>query len=253
MTPLGPDGGYPKFRDDVVAVLDERADGLRADADARRRLYLGGVLALVVAAVVIAWLVSRSITVPMRDLSVKAHSMATYRLPVAVQDILDAPPGEDLVIPEPDPSGSGPATRSPTWPEAFNDVQDSAIGLAVEQAALRRNVAESYVSLGRRNQNLLSRCSTSWASRATSTTPSTWRSSTSSTTWPPGSGATPSRSSSSATASTAATWRRRSRCPTSTRPPSARSRTTSGCSCARWRPRWCSAARPPTSPTCWPS
>ena len=157
VTPLGPDGGYPKFRDDVVAVLDERADELRADADARRRLYLGGVLALVVAAVVIVWLVSRSITRPLRDLSVKAHSMATYRLPVAVQDILDAPPGEDLVVPEPDPIRVRARDEVADVARAFNDVQDSAIGLAVEQAALRRNVAESYVNLGRRNQNLLSR------------------------------------------------------------------------------------------------
>jgi signal transduction histidine kinase len=157
VTPLGPDGGYPAFRDNVVAVLDDRAEELRADADARRRLYVGGALALVVAAVVIAWLVSRSITRPLRDLSVKARSMATYRLPVAVQDILDAPPGEDLVVPEPDPIRVRARDEVADVARAFNDVQESAIGLAVEQAALRRNVAESYVNLGRRNQNLLSR------------------------------------------------------------------------------------------------
>jgi len=156
-TPLGPEGGYPAFRDDVVAVLDERADELRSEADARRRLYLGGALALVVAAILIAWMVSRSITRPLRDLSVKARAMATYRLPVAVQDILDAPPGEDLVVPEPDPIRVRARDEVADVARAFNDVQESAIGLAVEQAALRRNVAESYVNLGRRNQNLLSR------------------------------------------------------------------------------------------------
>jgi hypothetical protein len=36
-------------------------------------------------------------------------------------------------------------------------VQDGAIGLAVEQAVPRRNIADSFVNLGRRNQNLLSR------------------------------------------------------------------------------------------------
>ena len=41
--------------------------------------------------------------------------------------------------------------------EALDDVQRSALGLAVEQATLRRTIAESYVNLGRRNQNLLSR------------------------------------------------------------------------------------------------
>ena len=36
-------------------------------------------------------------------------------------------------------------------------MQVSAIGLAVEQVVLRRNIADSFVNLGRRNQNLLSR------------------------------------------------------------------------------------------------
>src|SRR5262249_2350108 len=40
---------------------------------------------------------------------------------------------------------------------AVNTVQDSALELAVGQAVLRRNVADSLVNLGRRNQNLLSR------------------------------------------------------------------------------------------------
>jgi signal transduction histidine kinase len=157
VTPLGPDGGYPAFRDSVVAVLDARVDQLQADADARRRLYVGGAVALVLAAVLIAWLVSRSITRPLRDLSVKARAMATYRLPVAVQDILEAPPGEDLVVPDADPIRVRARDEVADVARAFNDVQESAIGLAVEQAALRRNVAESYVNLGRRNQNLLSR------------------------------------------------------------------------------------------------
>ena len=40
---------------------------------------------------------------------------------------------------------------------ALNTVQRSALDLAVEQAALRRNLADSFVNLGRRNQNLLDR------------------------------------------------------------------------------------------------
>jgi signal transduction histidine kinase len=157
VTPLGPDGGYMTFRDAVVEVLDARADDLRAQADMRRRWYLGSALAVVAAALLTAWWVSRSITRPLRDLSVKARQMATYRLPTAVQDILDAPPGEDLVIPEAEPIVVRARDEVADVAGAFNDVQHAAVGLAVEQAALRRNVAESYVNLGRRNQNLLSR------------------------------------------------------------------------------------------------
>ncbi len=41
--------------------------------------------------------------------------------------------------------------------DALNIVQDTALDLAVEQAVLRRNIADSFVNLGRRNQNLLGR------------------------------------------------------------------------------------------------
>src|SRR5690606_25093532 len=41
--------------------------------------------------------------------------------------------------------------------DALNSVQDTALRLAVEQAVLRRNIADSFVNLGRRNQNLLGR------------------------------------------------------------------------------------------------
>ncbi|HEX6568386.1 MAG TPA: nitrate- and nitrite sensing domain-containing protein, partial [Acidimicrobiales bacterium] len=154
---LGPDDGYLTFRDEVVDVLDAEAARLHGDADARRRLFLAAALALVVVALVIAWWISRSITRPLRDLSIKARSMAAYRLPASVQVILDAPSGEDLVIPEAEPIAVRTRDEVADVVQALNDVQDSALGLAVEQAALRRNVAESYINLGRRNQNLLSR------------------------------------------------------------------------------------------------
>jgi signal transduction histidine kinase len=156
-TPLGADGGYPAFRDGVVDVLDAKADSLHDAAETRRQLYLGGAVALVAVALLIAWAVSRSITRPLRDLSVKARQMATYRLPAAVEEILVAPRGEDLVVPEADPIVVSARDEVADVAGAFNDVQHAAVGLAVEQAALRRNVAESYINLGRRNQNLLGR------------------------------------------------------------------------------------------------
>jgi signal transduction histidine kinase len=156
-TPLGPDGGYPAFRDGVVDVLDARAGSLHDAAEVRRKLYLGGAFALVAVALLIAWAVSRSITRPLRRLSVKARQMATYRLPAAVEEILVAPPGEDLVVPQADPIVVSARDEVADVAGAFNDVQHAAVGLAVEQAALRRNVAESYINLGRRNQNLLGR------------------------------------------------------------------------------------------------
>jgi signal transduction histidine kinase len=156
-TPLGADGPYLAFRDQVADVLERRADDLRSDADARRRWYVGAALIAVIAAVLVAWRVSRSITRPLRALSRDAQSMADEQLPSAVAEILDAPLGEDPAPPEPAPITITTNDEVSDVAHALGDVERSALGLAVEQATLRRTIAESYVNLGRRNQNLLSR------------------------------------------------------------------------------------------------
>jgi signal transduction histidine kinase len=156
-TPLGADGPYPTFRDQVADVLERRADDLRSEADARRRWYIGAALAAVIAAALVAWRVSRSITRPLRSLGRDAQSIADEQLPRAMADILDAPSGRDLDPPEPVPIEVTTSDEVSDVAQALDDVQRSALGLAVEQATLRRTIAESYVNLGRRNQNLLSR------------------------------------------------------------------------------------------------
>jgi signal transduction histidine kinase len=156
-TPLGADGPYLAFRDQVADVLEQRADDLRSRADTRRRWYIGAALAAVIAAAFVAWRVSRSITRPLRALSHDAQSLAEEQLPSAVAGILDAPWGQDVAPPEPVPIKITTSDEVSDVAEALDEVQRSALGLAVEQATLRRTIAESYVNLGRRNQNLLSR------------------------------------------------------------------------------------------------
>jgi signal transduction histidine kinase len=156
-TPLGANGPYPAFRDQVADVLEQRADDLQSQADTRRRWYLGAALAALVAAAFVAWRVSRSITRPLRALSHDAQLIADEQLPSAVADILDAPRGQDVMPPGPVPINITTSDEVSDVAQALDDVQRSALGLAVEQATLRRTIAESYVNLGRRNQNLLSR------------------------------------------------------------------------------------------------
>jgi len=156
-TPLGPEGGYSAFRNNVAAILDNEATRLASEADARRRLYWAAMLVVLGIAVGVAYVVSRSITRPLRHLSLEAGAMASYRLPAAVQDILAAPAGTDVSVPETPPAVVGIRDEVSDVAQALHDLEHSALTLAVEQAALRRNVAESYVNLGRRNQNLLSR------------------------------------------------------------------------------------------------
>src|ERR1044072_1528300 len=66
-------------------------------------------------------------------------------------------PGEDVVIPEVQPIKVKTKDEVSQVAAALSKVQSSAVELAVEQAVLRRNISDSYINLGRRNHNLLSR------------------------------------------------------------------------------------------------
>jgi signal transduction histidine kinase len=151
------DLAYVGYRDGIAGALEDRADELNATATNRQRLF--GLLASVtfLSAVVFTALVSLSITRPLRALKRQATDMADHRLPEAVADILGTPLGEDVAVPTVTPVRVATRDEVADVAEALNTVQDSALDLAVEQAVLRRNIADSFVNLGRRNQNLLGR------------------------------------------------------------------------------------------------
>ena len=149
--------GYTVFSKQVNDQLRADADDVRADADRRLRTY-GILAALAIAlALVTTWLVSKSLTRPLRALTRQATEMASSRLPNAVRSILNTPLGEDVEIPQVEPITVKTRDEVGDVAEALNTVQETALELAVEQAVLRRNIADSFVNLGRRNQNLLGR------------------------------------------------------------------------------------------------
>ncbi|HET6664723.1 MAG TPA: ATP-binding protein, partial [Acidimicrobiales bacterium] len=149
--------GYTVFRTGVTDELTSTADDLESTAADRQRAYVVLAALALGVAVIVTWLVSRSITRPLRSLTGQATAMADQRLPEAVLDILDTPLGEDVEVPEVDPVAVQTRDEVADVAEALNTVQDTALDLAVEQAVLRRNIADSFVNLGRRNQNLLGR------------------------------------------------------------------------------------------------
>jgi signal transduction histidine kinase len=156
----GPDPsaeGYTAFRADVSDMLRQQADDVRSAADARRMRYLALAILAIAVAVAIMWAVSRSITGPLRSLTRQAKDMAGRRLPAAVREILETPLGDDVVVPDVVPVAVRTRDEVADVVAALNTVQESALDLAVEQAVLRRNIADSFVNLGRRNQNLLGR------------------------------------------------------------------------------------------------
>jgi signal transduction histidine kinase len=137
--------------EELAAIIDTQLEDARAE---EQRYTLLAILVMVFATAA-ALLVARSILKPMKKLTEQAEDMAAVTLPAAVQGVLATPPDQDVVIPELPPVDVKSRDELQTVAEAINHVQASALDLAVEQATLRRNIADSFVSLGRRTQNLI--------------------------------------------------------------------------------------------------
>lgn len=109
-----------------------------------------------IVALTIIWLVAQRITRPIEQLSTSASTVASDTLPDIVQAIEAA--GEDDELPELEDIEVHTGDEVESLAIAFNAMQHTATRLAAEQAHLRRsNVAKTFVSLGRRNQSLLTR------------------------------------------------------------------------------------------------
>jgi signal transduction histidine kinase len=140
----------------IAAVVNQRADVLHSNALNEMEQYgVAGAAGAVLGLLLVA-LVSRSISKPLVDLAHQAGELASSTLPATVQAILDAA----TTGAEPPPT---PKVRVTSRDEvagmgtALEAVKKTAIELAVGQAALRRNLADAFVNLGRRNQNLVTR------------------------------------------------------------------------------------------------
>jgi signal transduction histidine kinase len=150
-------GGLESFRVAMADELNAVADDALADAQGDERTFVLLAAVTVVMALGLTWAVSRSITSPLRSLTRQARAMAQHILPSGVAQVLRTPLGEDVTMPQVEPVRVNTRDEVRDVATALTTVQETALGLAVEQAVLRRNLADSFVNLGRRNQNLLTR------------------------------------------------------------------------------------------------
>ena len=140
----------------IAAVVRQRASSLHTSAVEEVLLFgalgaLGTVLGLVLVA-----LVSRSISRPLVNLAEQAEELANTTLPATVAAILE----HGSAGPEtPKPSKVRVSTRDELglMARALEALNKTAVELAAGQANLRRNLADAFVNLGRRNQNLVTR------------------------------------------------------------------------------------------------
>src|SRR5262249_55205746 len=84
----------------VANNVAQRAQHLESAAGSPGRDWLSVTIASTLLAIVIRWLTNRWITRPLRSLADQAATMAGESLPGAVQQILEAPLGEELQPPE---------------------------------------------------------------------------------------------------------------------------------------------------------
>jgi signal transduction histidine kinase len=145
------------FRDDVAERLGELADEQNSDAAARQRFMLLVLVLTVLMAAAAVVIAALSITRPLQRLRQQADHMARRGLPEAVSQVLATPLGEDVPTPELQPIDVGSRDEVADLGESLTQVQQSTLRLAVGQAVLRKNVSDSLVNLGRRNQSLLAR------------------------------------------------------------------------------------------------
>jgi signal transduction histidine kinase len=142
---------------DVGADARARAGQVTHDADLLLASYAGAA-AITLAIALLLWIYTfRSIIRPLQVLTFEAHQAAERRLPDAVARIQAAEePGAVRL----DSSLSPLVRRADEFAEvagALDHLQQTAVRLAVEQAVMRHNTAESLANLGRRNQNLVRR------------------------------------------------------------------------------------------------
>lgn len=154
---LEDDESYYGFVDDVSGVLRHRADELNDAARDRQRALLAVAALVLLAALVATPLLARSITRPIQQLTTAAQEMARRRLPEAVRRVHDTPLGEDVRVSELAPIQVVASDEVGDLSDVLNQVQNTALDLAIEQAVLRHNVSDAFVNLARRNQNLLGR------------------------------------------------------------------------------------------------
>jgi signal transduction histidine kinase len=140
-----------RLLDGVVGQSGDLSSTARRDA-LRNALLIAAILGIALLALL---LVARSMAQPLQRLRTGAIEIAQHRLPEAVQRLRTTEFGkldvgvESLGIRSKDEIGQ--------VAQAVDDIQEVAVRLATEQAALRRSIGDMFTNLARRSQTLIDR------------------------------------------------------------------------------------------------
>ncbi|WP_240032747.1 nitrate- and nitrite sensing domain-containing protein [Micromonospora globbae] len=146
------------LRQAEAGVLDDavrQADGAAAGQLRTTLLVVGGIVAVLLVAVLISLLVGRSVARSIRVLRGQALRIAQVELPDALDRLRTVTGGVPHI--EVAPAVVRSLDEIGELAEAFVAVHRSAVSVAVEQAMMRRNVNAMFVNLARRSQVLVER------------------------------------------------------------------------------------------------
>jgi hypothetical protein len=137
--------------DGVIAQSGQLSSTAQRDA-LRNALIIAVILAIALLALL---LVARSMAQPLQRLRARAIDIAQNRLPAAVQRLRTTERGDlDVAV---EPIGINSKDEIGQVAQAVDDIQEVAVRLATEQAALRRSIGDMFTNLARRSQTLIDR------------------------------------------------------------------------------------------------
>ncbi len=133
---------------DLATTVGERTNEARSSALRDTALVLGALLG----ALAIALLVARSLVTPVRRLHAAALTAARRELPETIEKVRA---GESVSWESIEPVPVDGDEEIGQLAQAFGDMHRQAVRLAADQAELRRQVSEMFMTLARRNQSLV--------------------------------------------------------------------------------------------------
>jgi Nitrate and nitrite sensing/Histidine kinase-, DNA gyrase B-, and HSP90-like ATPase/HAMP domain len=137
--------------DGVIGQSGDLSSTAQRDA-LRNALIIAAILGIALLALLV---VARSMAQPLQRLRARAIEIAERRLPEAVQRLRTTETGDlDVQV---EPIGINSRDEIGQVAQAVDDIQEVAVRLATEQAALRRSIGDMFTNLARRSQTLIDR------------------------------------------------------------------------------------------------
>ncbi len=149
--------GVNRVGADILGGVTEYVTDVRTDAEQAALLFLLGTAAAVLLSGILAIVVSRRVTKPLRELTVAADRLSTEQLPALVEQ-LRSPSASSSIGVTLEPINMGRTDEIGSLADAFDSIQRVTVEVAEEQASLlKKGIGDIFVNLARRNQTLLDR------------------------------------------------------------------------------------------------